>query len=292
MRRPAFQFYPADWRNNAKLRRCSWGARGVWIELMGLMHDSDNYGVLAWPLKQIAQALGAPIKLLKELVDCGVLYGSEQGDCEPMIYTPISGRVKGAPVELIAAQPGPLWYSPRMVRDEYVRQRKGESTRFGSDGDAPSPSPKPPIGESKGAALSRRQGDGSTASSSSSSSVPNGTSAAADAWQRFPMAEGWQPDDVSLASQLRVAGLARDCITDEVIAGFIGHFLTLPDTVENAAGWCKRLVKWAKRQHEFTRGNANESSKARGSRPASGISLADNLNDTSWAEGLGTLQPL
>ena len=107
-----------------------------------------------------------------------------------------------------------------------------------------------------------------------------------DAWQRFPMTEAWHPDDVSLASQLRVAGLPRETITGEVIAGFIGHYLTLPDTVENAAGWCKRLVKWAKRQHEFTRGNANESSKASVQRPAGGIPLADNLTDTSWADGL------
>jgi hypothetical protein len=29
MKRPAFQFYPSDWRNNANLRRCSPAARGV-----------------------------------------------------------------------------------------------------------------------------------------------------------------------------------------------------------------------------------------------------------------------
>jgi hypothetical protein len=259
----------------------------VWIELMGLMHDSDEYGVLRWPLKQIAQALGAPIKLLNELVTCGVLYGIEKGECEVMMYRPVSGRVQGTPVELIPAQAGPIWYSPRMVRDEYVRGKRGENTRFGDNNN---PSPKPPFGEGKGdtpkPTPTHHEGDGASSSSSSSTSVPNGTSAAADAWQRFPMLETWQPDDVSLASQLRVAGLSRDAITGEVIASFIGHYLTLPDTVENAAGWCKRLVKWAKRQHEFTRGNVNESSKTSVQRPTSGIPLADNIGDTSWTDGL------
>lgn len=132
MKRPSFQFYPADWRNNAKLRRCSWAARGVWIELIGLLHDSDDYGVLRWPLKQIAQALGCPLKLLNELVECGVLYGAEKGECEAFVYTPRSGRKNGEPVELVPAQQGPVWFSPRMVRDEYVRSNAGASTRFGA----------------------------------------------------------------------------------------------------------------------------------------------------------------
>ena len=50
-RRPSFQFYPADWRANAKLRRCSRAERGDWIELICLLHDSEEYGVLSVPLK-------------------------------------------------------------------------------------------------------------------------------------------------------------------------------------------------------------------------------------------------
>ena len=212
MKRPSFQFYPADWRNNAKLRRCSWGARGAWIELLGLLHDSDDYGLLRWPLKQIAQALGCPVKLLNELVECGVLYGVEKGACEALVYTPRSGRKNGEPVELVAAQQGPVWFSPRMVRDEYVRTVRGENTRFSEENNPQNPSPKGGLGAGNGDAPTPRQGDGATSSSSSSTSVPNGTSAAADARQRFPMDEHWNPDDVSLGAQLRVAGLSRDAI--------------------------------------------------------------------------------
>lgn len=161
MKRPAFQFYPADWRNNANLRRCSWAARGVWIEVMGLMHDSDEYGTLHWSLKEIAQALGCQVSLMKELASKEVLKGCDSGRCTTLIYVPRSGRRDGEPVTLISEQNGPIWYSSRMVKDEHVRTVRGESSRFGeTNGDAPKQSLKP------------YKSDWST-SSSSSSGKPN-----------------------------------------------------------------------------------------------------------------------
>lgn len=56
--RPSFQFYPGDWRSNTKLRRCTFAERGIWIDLLCMLHDSKEYGVLRWPLKDLAQALG------------------------------------------------------------------------------------------------------------------------------------------------------------------------------------------------------------------------------------------
>jgi hypothetical protein len=163
VRRPSFQFYPADWRNNANLRRCSWEARGVWVEVMGLMHDSDHYGVLQWPLKEIAQALGAPLKLVQELAAKGVMKGRDKGVIEAYVYTPRSGRKDGEPVPLVASQDGPIWYSSRMVKDEYLRAVRGEGTRFGDDTKAtPKPAPKVTIGA--------KSSDGSTSSSSSTTS--------------------------------------------------------------------------------------------------------------------------
>lgn len=239
MKRPSFQFYPADWRNNAKLRRCSWAARGVWIELMGLMHDSDEYGLLRWPLKQIAQALGCPVKLLNELVDCGVLYGCAQGKCEPFIYTPRSGRKNGEPVELVAAQAGPVWYSPRMVRDEYVRANAGASTRFRAPSQPPEPAPEHSPSHREG----EDESDGSSSTSSSSTSVPNGTSV--DARRRFEMFEQWQPDEVNLASQLRMQGVGTGAITETLVSEFVAFWMT-KSLADTQGGWCHRLVKWVK----------------------------------------------
>lgn len=245
MKRPSFQFYPADWRNNAKLRRCSWGARGVWIELMGLMHDSDEYGVLRWPLKQIAQALGCPLKLLNELVECGVLYGAEKGECEPFVYTPRSGRRDGAPVVLVPAQQGPVWFSPRMARDEYVRTVRGENTRFSEDQNPKKPSPKVGLGAGKGEAPIQRQGDGSTSSSSSSSSTTVANATSVDARKRFEMFAQWQPDEVNLSAQLRMQGVASEGLTAELVSEFVSFWMT-KDLADNQGGWCHRLVKWVK----------------------------------------------
>lgn len=162
MKRPAFQFYPADWRKDANLRRCSPAARGVWMDVLCVLHDSDEYGIVRWPLKELASAAGASIAHLKELAEKRVIKGGDKGAVEALIYTPRHGRRDGEPVTLIPAQDGPLWFSARFVRDEYVRTVRGESSRFGADkGDAPKDAPKPPFG------------DGSSTSSSSS---PSGNS--------------------------------------------------------------------------------------------------------------------
>lgn len=161
MKRPAFQFYPADWRNNAKLRRCSHAARGAWIDLLCLFHDSDEYGILRWPLADISQAAGVPMALLLELSRKDVLKGADSG-CDALVFRPVHGRTKGEAVTLIASSDAPCWYSSRMVVDEYKRGRMGATTRYqASPSHAPSHSPS--------IAPSHRQGDGSTSSSSSSS---------------------------------------------------------------------------------------------------------------------------
>lgn len=175
MKRPSFQFYPADWRNNAKLRRCSEAARGAWMDVLCVLHDSDEYGVCRWPLADIARAAGVPLKLLKELSSKGVLKGADKG-AEAYVYAPRHAGKSGDPVTLVAESDGPCWYCSRLVRDEWVRQRRGSSTRFSTTNqptkEAPESPPKPTFGG--------RQGDGPTSTSTSKRySVPIGTGAEA-----------------------------------------------------------------------------------------------------------------
>jgi hypothetical protein len=206
MKRPSFQFYPADWRNNSKLRRCSPAARGAWIDILCLLHDSDEYGILRWPLIEIIRASGASKKLTQELIKNDVFKGGDSG-CEPYIYIPKSGNKFGEPVTLVDANGRHCWYSSRLVRDEYLRWRRGNATQFSSEYQPPNlssnHSPIPPFGE--------RQGDGSTSSSSSSSSkrereekpkVPTGTSLSVDfeipkEWESWALA---QRQDLDLAT--------------------------------------------------------------------------------------------
>jgi len=123
------------------------------------MHDSDVYGVLHWPLKEIAQALGAPVKIVQELASKGVMKGKDKGLIEAYVYTPRTGRSDGEPKVLVASQDGPVWYSSRMVKDEHLRSVRGEQTRFGDDTKPPpKTAPKVPLGATSS--------DGSSSSSS------------------------------------------------------------------------------------------------------------------------------
>lgn len=170
MKRPSFQFYPADWKSNMKLRICSEQAKGAWIEILCILHDCEEYGVFRRKLSELIRASGVSKSSVKELVEKGVLKGSDDTP-EEFVYTPRSGRKNGEPVTLIRSESGPCWYSTRMVRDEYVRKNKAAQGQFSSDNQpeksSSNHSPMPPIGEEYGDVKS----DGSTSSSTSTSSL-------------------------------------------------------------------------------------------------------------------------
>jgi hypothetical protein len=196
MNRPSFQFYPADWRGNAKLRRCTIAARGAWLEVICLLHDSDEYGVLRWPLAEIAHAAGLPLKLLRELVDKAVLKGAD-ALTDPFRFAPSHAGRTGPEVVLVEANGGPCWYCSRLVRDEWVRQRRGLATRFeASPNPQPNPGPKGGIGGGFGGGF----GDGPSSSSPSSRkpSRRKGASGGGEGyppdfealWREYPKREG------------------------------------------------------------------------------------------------------
>ncbi len=179
MKRPSFQFYPADWRNNAKLRRCSEAARGAWVDILCLLHDLDEYGVCRWPLAELARAAGVQIKLAKELAAKDVLKGADKGAAD-YTYAPRHAGKVGAPVTLVTAGDGPCWYCSRFVRDEYVRQKRGNGSRFtaenqpgsvdapGDDSEAPKAQPNDPPKDPPKPPFGEPQGDGPTSTSPSS----------------------------------------------------------------------------------------------------------------------------
>jgi hypothetical protein len=88
MKRPSFQFYPADWRKDPALRACSIEARGFWIDLLCIMHESENCGFLEINLKKISEKALASMcgitpskcaKYLAELGENGVFSRDERG---------------------------------------------------------------------------------------------------------------------------------------------------------------------------------------------------------------------
>jgi hypothetical protein len=113
LKRPAFQFYPADWRKDMALQSCSVAARGLWIDMLCIAHECEPYGHLTVNGKpmtaaQIGRHTGLTerecAKLIAELEEAGVASRSDEG----------------------------ALYSRRMVRDEDLRNRRAEGGKAGS----------------------------------------------------------------------------------------------------------------------------------------------------------------
>jgi hypothetical protein len=85
---PFLKFYTSDWRSDPRLKMCSAGARGVWIEMICLMHEANPYGHLlvhGQPPNeaQLASLTGIPIAeltdYLGELERMGVFSTTREG---------------------------------------------------------------------------------------------------------------------------------------------------------------------------------------------------------------------
>ena len=88
IKRPSFQFYPADWLRDTALRSCSVQSRGLWIDMICYMHEGSPYGYLKVGNKVIlpsnlASMTGLTLQeaegCLKELHDAGVYDIDENG---------------------------------------------------------------------------------------------------------------------------------------------------------------------------------------------------------------------
>jgi hypothetical protein len=85
---PWFKFFPTDWRSDPKLRMCSIAARGLWIEMIALMHEAIPYGHMVVsgisPTDtQLAVLTGAPSEQIPELIgeleQAGVFSRTKEG---------------------------------------------------------------------------------------------------------------------------------------------------------------------------------------------------------------------
>lgn len=172
MKRPAFQFYPADWRKDVELRSCSIAARGLWIDVMCIAHECAPYGHLTingnpMTAAKLAGQVGltaAQCKaLLDELIENGVARVTEKG----------------------------VIYSKRMVEDEALRNKRAEGGMAGLEHGAKGAEhgkkggrPRKETGDKKTplktplADVEEPPPSSSSSSSSSGNSVPDGTDAA------------------------------------------------------------------------------------------------------------------
>ena len=87
-KRPASQFYWGDWLRDTALRSVCLGARGLWMDMLALMHEGNPYGHLRTGQrittpKLLARMTGASVgvvtKHLSELEEAGVFSRDEDG---------------------------------------------------------------------------------------------------------------------------------------------------------------------------------------------------------------------
>lgn len=179
---PSFQFYPADWVKDANLRRCSKAEKGLWVDVICLMHESEVRGALvtsgrAWPADEIAEAVGGDkvenLRLLEALTLKGV------SKVAPRVWpsTPEADPFRHLPEG--------AYYNARMVRDENKRKLCSDAGKKGGNPTLKGADKGLPKGDSKGP--SKRNPTPSSSSSSSSSDPREIESARAES----PKAEWW-----------------------------------------------------------------------------------------------------
>lgn len=91
--------------------------------------------------------------------------------------------------------------------------------------------------------------------------------------QRFAMFANWSPDSRYLIAQAQIAGVKPTEIPDSVVKSFMGFFAAKPDTVDTAAGWCRRLVTWFVRERAQGAIEVENETPARSNWAAKGVTL-------------------
>ena len=129
-KQPWRKWYPKDWRADAPLRMCSYAARGLWADLLTLMHESNAVGFLlvegvAPNSRQLAGLLGGGEKEVRKLL-------AELGEAN--VYSVVGGRVPEDVQALIPADMAKgVLLSRRMVRDEAKATKDRENGKGGGN---------------------------------------------------------------------------------------------------------------------------------------------------------------
>lgn len=216
-KRPSFQWYPGDAQRDTALRSCGLEARGLWREMLDLMHDGEPYGHLTAGGIAITDATLASMT------------GISPRKCTALLYELESRKV-------FSRTDAGVIYSRRMVRDgiEYEiwrekSQRGGlnSATKRATNGQPPAQPKGQPTPEPKG----------------------NTASAPASAKQQRPLeVEAGEAFD-SLRSQLEAVGDLKHMPPETITAlpartkhalSKIGGHVTVKRTPADKLVWLRR----------------------------------------------------
>jgi hypothetical protein len=142
---PSMQWYPADWRKDTAVQMLSFHDRGVWFELINIMHESAERGVLVingapMPEDALSRLLGLDKQTFNQTLSNLLTYGVAKQRSE-------DGAI----------------YCKRMVEDEKLSQLRRNAGKLGGNPNLLNQNPTTPVNQNP------------TPSSSTSTSTSNNT---------------------------------------------------------------------------------------------------------------------
>lgn len=263
MNTPWLKFYPSDWRADPALRMCSLAARGLWMEMLCLMHEADPRGSLlvngrAVDARQLAILAGVSeaeaTPLLTELGSAGVFSRKRSG----------------------------VIFSRRMERDEQKSRKNKENGRMGGNPTLckhteKEESLKRPDKTQKPEARSQRPEEGGAFRGEGRRSTPRAP---------LPPRKGSRiPDDFSLTEERRNRALSKGLGHDRVdweFDKFRSHWLQSERDSAVKRNWNAAWDTWVMRAVEggglgFTNGQSRANGRAPDSRLGATQRAADRF---------------
>ena len=129
---PAIQFYVGDWRKDPSVQSLNYHDRGVWFEMICLMHESEERGKLVlngqpMPIDALARLLGLDKQILTTTLTTLLTYGVASQCPDTGI---ISNRrmIRDEEIRKIRANAGKLGGNPILVKQKSTTKDKQIST--------------------------------------------------------------------------------------------------------------------------------------------------------------------
>ena len=151
-KKPSFQFYPGDWRKDPGVQSLSYHDRGVWFEMLLLMHESEERGVLLLNGKPM------PESALERLL----------GLVNQNLTTTLTTLLDFA-VASKRAHDGAI-YCRRMVRDEELSKVRKAAGKLGGNPNLVNQKPTTQVNQKPTTQVNQKPTPSSSSSSSSSPS--------------------------------------------------------------------------------------------------------------------------
>jgi len=154
MKLPAIQFYPGDWHRDPGIRTLSMHDRGVWLELLLLMHESDQRGVLVLngrPMSdsEIARAIGLDNQTFNQTLT--TLLTSGVASREPNTGALMNRRmVRDEELRKVRTECGKKGGNPRLVNQIQTTTVNQIQTPSSSSSSSSSNTPIVPKGDERG----------------------------------------------------------------------------------------------------------------------------------------------